>query len=345
MHAPSSAEAGVLTPIFKDFAAQVLDHRAEDGIRGIVSERNRFELHIETAAFAVKPLDEIRAVDIRDWLRVMAHKRAKDTRGERKICTDTVKRSFALVSSIFTAAAEKELIEMSPTSVVRVKKRADENATREKWTFLTLDEQKLIAACNTIPYADRLAIRFAIATGLRQGEQFSLQLRDLHTDHAPHVFVRFGKPNLPPKSGKTRRVPLFGDGLVAARQWLSELPTFASDNPHAIVFPSARGTRRGVGKPLGRGPMFREYLKHVGITRRVRWHDLRHTFCTNLVTGALGKTWPLIAVREMAGHSSVQITERYAHVGQRDLVDLGAACDFSHDDSPPDTLRDLEMAS
>jgi hypothetical protein len=33
----------------------------------------------------------------------------------------------------------------------------------------------------------------------------------------------------------------------------------------------------------------------------------------------------------MAGHSSVTITERYAHVGQKDLVKLGAASSFAHD--------------
>ncbi len=327
---------------FLDFAATVLSHRAEDGIRGIESERNRFYLHIAGAAFATKPIDEVAAIDIRDWLRVMSQKKAADSRGDRTICTDTVKRSFALVSSIFTAACERDLIKVSPTHGVRVKKRADERATREKWTFLTLDEQKVIASCSAIPYPDRLAIRFAIATGLRQGEQFALELRDLHADpESPHVFVRFGKPGLPPKSGKTRRVPLFGDGIVATRQWLNALPTFATNNPHAIVFPSARGTRRGVGKPLGRGPLLREYLKHVGIPRRVRWHDLRHTFCTNLVTGALGQTWPLVAVKEMAGHSSVTITERYAHVGQTDLVNLGAKCAFSHEPMP---VSDAEWA-
>jgi integrase len=321
---------------FHDFAAVVLDEREQAGIRGIDSEQNQFKLHIATAGFASMELTEIRAKHIREWLRVMAQKDANDTRGVRKICDQTIKRSFALVSSIATAAHEREEIEVNFCTGVKVKKRADERATKDKWTFLTIEEQIAIAKCDAIPYMDRLAIRFAIATGLRQGEQCNLLLADLHTGHdEPRVVVRHGsfKPKrggmLPPKSGKIRTVPLFADGIVCAREWLYELPTFAPENPFAIVFPSERGTRRGVGKPLGRGPLLREYLKHVGITRRVRWHDLRHTFCTNLVTGALGHVWPLIAVKEMAGHSSITITERYAHVGQRDLVSLGAACTFS----------------
>lgn len=336
--------------LFVDFARTVLTMRRQDGIRGIDHEVNRFAVHIESATFAQKPLDAITAVDLRDWIREMQAKLARDTREVRTLDNATIKRAFALVSAIFTCAVERDLLKVSPTHGVKVKKRADERSTRAKWTFLTLDEQKLVASCNAIPYADRLAIRFAIATGLRQGEQFALQLTDLHTGpDSPHAFVRFGSPGMPPKSGKTRSVPLFGDGLTAARRWLYELATFAPDNPRGLVFPYANGGHRGVGKPLGRGPLLRQYLALVGITRRVRWHDLRHTFCTNLVTGALGQTWPLVAVKEMAGHSSVTITERYSHVGQRDLVSLGAACSFAHDampalascDSPPDTQRDV----
>ncbi len=48
-------------------------------------------------------------------------------------------------------------------------------------------------------------------------------------------------------------------------------------------------------------------------------------------------------VKEMAGHSSVTITERYAHVGQKDLVKLGAASPFAHEPLRPiaDTQRDV----
>lgn len=336
-----------MTPTFAEFAALVLGHREEDGIRGIVSERNRFALHIEPAAFASKPIDEVVAVDVRDWLREMQRKKAADTRGDRILSTDTVKRSFALVSSIFTAAVERDLIKHSPTFGVKVKRRADESATREKWAYLTIDEQKAIASCDGISTADRLAIRFAVATGLRQGEQFNLELRDLHTGHdSPHVFVRFGSKGKPPKSGKTRRVPLFADGLVAAKAWLFEIASYAPHNPDALVFPSHRGTRRGVGKPLGRGDAFKCALRAAGITRHVRWHDLRHTAATNLVTGVLGRRWTLEEVKPFMGHSSVTISERYSHVGD-DALKAAAreTAGFAHGPSiaAVDTERDVAV--
>lgn len=338
---------------FVDHARTILDRREREGIRGIYHERNRFSTHIEHASFASMSLAEIRPRDLRSWVRDMAEKRAQGT--DHPLATDTIKRAFSLVSAVFTAAVEDDLIEMNPASDVRVKKRADARATVEKWTILSLEEQKALAACVSIPVCDRLAIRFAIATGLRQGEQFSLRLTDLHTGpDNPHVVVRFGGArDLPPKSGKIRKVVLFGDGLIAARQWLYELSTFAPENPLALVFPTPKGGRRAVGKPLGNGGMFRLHLRRIGVTRRVRWHDLRHTFCSNLVTGVLGQTWPLLMVKEMAGHSSVTITERYAHVGQKDLVKLGEESSFAHEESSfaheeieaaPDTERDKEAA-
>jgi integrase len=350
-----------IVPVFRDFVAEVLDLRAEEGIRGIKSERNRNELHVATAAFASMVLSDVRPKHLREWLREMARKDAADTRGARKICDDTIKRSFALVSAVFTVAVEREIIEANPCTGVRVKKRADARATQDRWAFLTLDEQKAIATCDAISVADRLAIRFAAATGLRQGEQFNLPLLDLHVGvENPHVHVRYGSPNLPPKNGKTRRVPLFGDGLVAARQWLYELHAFAPDNPHALVFPSPRGTRRGIGKPLGRGAAFRVALAKAGITRRVRRHDLRHTFCSNLVSGVLGRRWSLEEIRPLAGHSSILITQRYSHISEDDLVKAAEATAFAHgplmpvapaapDTSPvfdappaPETERELE---
>ncbi len=336
---------------FATFAPDVLDLRGEDGIRGIYSERNRYDLHLADACFAPLDLTEIRSKHIREWARDMARKNAADTRGERKISVDTIKRSFSLASAVFSVAVERELIETNPCAGVRIKKRADENSTKDKWTWLTLDEQKLVAACDAIPFMDRLMIRFAIATGLRQGEQCNLELTDLHvgTDN-PHVFVRYGSPgHLPPKNGKTRRVPLMQDGLVAAKAWLYELGTYAPSNPLGLVFPTTRGLIRPVGKPLGGGGKLKKHLALLGIGRRVRWHDLRHSFCSNLVSGALGHKWTLEEIRPVAGHSSILITQRYAHIGEEDLMRAASATSFAHGPLmplvpvAPETSRDFDI--
>jgi integrase len=308
---------------FHEFGQTVLDRRATQGVRGIRSERHRWKLHVSNACFAPLPIREVRPKDIRAWVRDMSAKKAADTRGDRLLTPQSIKRSYALVSSIFTAAIEEELLETNPCNGVKVPKRADEASTKERWTYLTMDEQKALAACHAIPWEDRVAIRFAIGTGLRQGEQFSLRIADLHVDgDEPHVVVRFGSPNLPPKSGKARKVPLFGDGLVAAKDAIQLTRDVYRTNPHELVFPTPTGKFRGIGKPLGRTKVrgkhvcaWKEALA-LACVRDHKWHALRHTCATNLVTGALGRRWTLEEIQPLMGHSAISITQMYAHVGE-----------------------------
>lgn len=306
--------------MFLDLAEQVMAQRERDGVRGLDRELSRYRCHISTAAFAKKSVADVTSPDIREWLREMAQ---KDTAGygpTRKLSRQTISRCQSLVSAIFTEAVERELIEASPCLGVKPKKRVDESDTKEKWAWLTLDEQRAIMACGLIPRADRLLVAFAIATGLRQGEQHHLEIQDLVVDgDDPHVMVRYGSRSkagakLPPKSGKKRKVPLTQSGLEVSREWLGLLPTYAPANPMALVFPSPRGHLRHQGKPLGTTGVLKAHLSKAGITRRVRWHDLRHTCATNLITGVLGRHWRLAEVQRVMGHSSSAVTERYAHM-------------------------------
>ena len=59
---------------------------------------------------------------------------------------------------------------------------------------------------------------------------------------------------------------------------------------------------------------FASLCKRAGI-KDFRIHDLRHTCASWLVSAAV----PLRVVQEMLGHSSIQMTERYAHLAPENL--------------------------
>lgn len=81
-------------------------------------------------------------------------------------------------------------------------------------------------------------------------------------------------------------------------------------NPLRLVFPSLRGTMRQPGAPSG----WERWVASARLGRTVRWHDLRHTCASSLVAGWWGRAWTLTEVCALLGHSSIKVTERYAHL-------------------------------
>lgn len=55
-------------------------------------------------------------------------------------------------------------------------------------------------------------------------------------------------------------------------------------------------------------------LARAGIARHVRFHDLRHTFCSHLAQGTWGRAFTLHEIKDLAGHSDIKVTQRYAHL-------------------------------
>jgi hypothetical protein len=62
-----------------------------------------------------------------------------------------------------------------------------------------------------------------------------------------------------------------------------------------------------------------------------RFHDLRHTFCSWLAIRGV----PLNAIQKLAGHASIKMTLRYAHLSPRYLADEVKTLDRLQRDSKP----------
>ncbi len=197
--------------------------------------------------------------------------------------------------------------------------------TNDRTDFLDIDELELVCA-HARPLMSAV-FRFLFHTGLRVGEFIGLEWGDL--DLGPRretmtirrtVYPVKGTFSVTsPKSGKPRTVPLNASAVGA----LTELATLVhpdrgSGRPSAgeplgrrLVFPSSTGIYRNktvIGNALTRA------CRAAGL-RRVTCHALRHSFGSNLVQAGVD----LYTVCRLMGHSSVAMTQRYAHLSEDGL--------------------------
>ncbi len=355
----TATQLNLSVPGFREFAERVLLEREKSGIRGSVSERNRFQVHLSTAKFADKRLDEVTREDIEAWLDEMFAKRASDSRGARTLSKATIARAYALCAAIFVQAGPEggKLLKVNPCDGIRWTKRAPKVIGGEKRTYLTFEQQRALAESEAIEECHRLPILFAIGTGLQQGEQFNLRLADVRVDDPePHVIVRFTANGLPLSSGKQiRRVPLLGGdcpALAATKRWLEVLPNYAPHNPDGLVFPTPTGRVRGVGKPLGRVTVpskkkgggenrcaWKDALAKVGLPLTTRWADLRHTCAVSLGSGMWGKPWQLHDVQRMLGLSSLAQVQQYTGMIDQALADQEARAESAAESSERQVRR------
>ena len=169
---------------------------------------------------------------------------------------------------------------------------------------------------------DRLETLYIVAVhcGLRQGELLGLEWDDVDLEAGALQVRRTlsaaknGPRFTTPKTAKSRRsvrlTPTAVEALKRHSARQADEMTKASDlyEDHRLVFASL------VGTPLSQHNLTRSFkavLKRAGLPPTVRFHDLRHTCATLLLSrGYNGKS-----VQELLGHATIAITlDIYSHI-------------------------------
>jgi integrase len=307
--------------------------------RGYKAERGRFKMHIAKTNWAKKPLRAVEPADIITWL--LALQKTQAVRNgkplKRTLSFQTRKHLRNLASALFADAVSMGFCKSNPVLGIRVKRTAGDKLVErvpEDWPLKPAEQRLIVDVLKDDP--ERWIILFGMGTGLRQGEQWNLHVADVRLDapEGPYVNVRFGSKGRPPKNGRPRKVPLFGMSLEAAQMWIAQLPIYAPSNPGGLMFPTPfkakekkSGRRRHVGgarRQVGKTPHTWAKIKAALGERKVWWHLLRHTAATSLLCGWWGRRWSLEEVGKLLGHSSVKVTERYAHLLESELVGIAA---------------------
>lgn len=284
----------------------------DNGYKEITSEKTaasatkRIEKHF--SKLLNKPISQISSIEIMKWQK--QYKGAPS--GANRILTD--------LQGVLTKAVKSGLIDKSPMTGVK-KLREDKN---QKIRYLThAEEARLMHAIDTregkrreerlryIKHCESRSSRktlpphgtftdhvkplviTALNTGLRRGELFSLRLSAIDFD-ARLLTVDGGGT----KSGQTRQIPLNDDVFSTLKTWIQETKN------KGYVFPSPES-----GGRLDNIDSAWEAIREAAGLPEAGLHTLRHTFGTRLAH----KRVDLVTIKDLMGHSSLDVTARYLH--------------------------------
>jgi integrase len=137
-------------------------------------------------------------------------------------------------------------------------------------------------------------LKLAMFTGLRRGEIFGLQDKDLNFEHK---LIRLRGP----KGGKTVDLPM----NPIAEEVLREQVAYKNERrPSPYVFPGRKGERRKECKAVQR------IKEKAGLPEKFRiFHGLRHHYAVTLANSG---EFTLDMIGELLTHKSYQMTRRYA---------------------------------
>lgn len=221
----------------------------------------------------------------------------------------TINRQLTMLGCMLRCAAEWGLIAEAPRTKPLPEVESD-------FDWLRPDEvRRLLDAAKGLGLRWFTFLFVALHAGLRRGEILALRWGaiDLDARRLTVEHTAWKGELVAPKSGRSRIVPLTAELTAALRRWQR---VCAGE----VVFPNRQG-QVAVSHTCVTYAMNRA-LALAGL-RHIRFHDLRHTFASNLVL----KGRSLKEVQLLLGHHSVTMTERYAHIGDDQLAQAVSALD------------------
>jgi len=244
------------------------------------------------AFLADKPLEDIKAWDIQQWVNE-----------KRKLgrAPATIEYTFNRLKAALNRAVEWEFIESHNLSSVKI---AKEDNTRIRYlseseeaallSALAAREAQLCEDNDAHQYADFFTplITLAMHTGMRKGEMLTLRWESVSFETR---YLTILSENA--KSKKKRTIPMNDTVFNMLSQWraqnLNEEYVFVHEGKRVSFFQYP----------------WQNLLKVAGI-ENFRFHDLRHHFASKLVMAGVD----LNVVRELLGHADLKMTLRYAHL-------------------------------
>ena len=221
----------------------------------------------------------------------------------------TVNRKTEVITAILNFSVKQRRIPFNPSSGFR--KLPSDQAEMQFWERMEAEDfLRFVSEKYPAGSSERwiyLVYALALNTGMRAGEIWGLQPRDLNSQ-SESIFIRrqfdrvkkdFGIT----KGKKSRHVPCHAELMAQLLAFVIDKKTRFDQT----VFHGAEG--RPVNHDSFGDRRFDKDVKRWG-GRRIRFHDLRHTAATLMI----GNGIDLKTVKEICGHKDISTTMGYAHL-------------------------------
>jgi integrase len=257
--------------LWQEYSEQKIDSK------GLRVDRGRYNNYLKVPLGPKEPRN-IAHLDL-DRLRIGLAKKCKP---------QTVKHVLALLNRIINFGNYKGLCPGLPFKIEfpKVNNKKTEDLTGEQLRNLlkSIEQDSNVQAANFM--------KMALFTGMRRGELFKLQWRDVDFERG-FIHIR------DPKGGQDHKIPL----NMAARALLLDHPR--TDSP--FVFPGRGGRQRvDINKQVNR------IKQQAGLPHDFRaLHGLRHVYASMLASS--GQV-DLYTLQKLLTHKSPAMTQRYAHL-------------------------------
>ena len=259
---------------FTDFAEMYLNDYAKTSKRSW-----------KTDASYLKPMKEFFGDTFLSSITALDIEKFKTRRLEDGVTKSTVNRCLAILRRMFNLAHDWGNLNESPMRTVRFFSEKDNLKER------ILDPEEEPRLLDSSSQHLKAIVITALNSGMRRGEILSLKWDAVDFQNR---ILKVEKS----KSGKQRFIEMNSSLFALMKQ-------LRVKNPGAeYVFSNPK-----TGRPFAQvKTAFKAACRRAGI-KGLRFHDLRHTFATRLIEAGID----IVTVRDLLGHSSVKLTERYTH--------------------------------
>lgn len=215
---------------------------------------------------------------------------------ENGYANGTINKKINCLRGVLQIALERGLIQRSPFMLGRSFNQSEKDSKRKVLVSREQEKKLLDELGEHAPLA-----RFAILTGMRQGEQLGLKWKDILWEKKQAFLKKT-------KNGRQRFVPLSKEALGILKNQK------ALQKPSEYCFPSPRGGRWPSSS--FRVMVWRPAFKRAGL-EHARWHDLRHACVTRMLEAGV----PTFTAGKVVGHTTQSMIDTYGHIGQDHLLE------------------------